>query len=804
VTRSPRRRIAPDAVALPKPRRPAPPPEDLADPALDQSADAVDDVLPSAPLDFDDPRPLYEIPRAPSPPKAALTSGPSTTSTSGPSATSSAKHASAIKPAKEPRKPRQRQQRQRQRRIIDSKFADPVQRPTAKTITPEALSKPAPSPGGEQVMEIWSDGGHRRYELRYSVSKAGWVTVRSCSCPGFAHRGRCKHAESAQRAAQRLAAFQGAPPMQPGALDAATKKSDQAPRAEPIPSRLAPSPSPEHPASRAAPTYAPPAPNHEADPRPFWQQLLSQDDEDDRPEAPPLSRIVSAALDDARRKDLLRFIKGRFPKYRAGWVHRETCDVLHRLIDAQRRKQELLVQINLPFRHGKSEIASVNFGPFYLGHFPENRIIEASYAQSLSNKFSRQARSIMASDYYQNLFETRLSRSRKAVQEWETEQGGGFKAVGVGGGVTGHGADLIIVDDVYKGFEQADSLAYREKIEEWWKTELGTRQMPGASVLVLNTRWQEADFNAFLSAQARANGTEVIEIAYPAIAEEDEPHRRRGEALHPARYPLSKLLDWQRSMGPYRWRALGQQRPIPPGGEIFKREWWRYWTERDGGIVEPSLAVQGERQILRLAHNLDPETWDHCFDSVALSVDCTFKDTSDGSMVALLVCAKIGPNGYLLDAHWSRMGFIETAAKILEMCRLWSPDKVLIEDKANGPAIMSALSRDVAGLIPIEPHGSKEARAHACSGVVEAGNVFLPHPDDSPRNAWVAEFVRLMGGFPKIKPDDPVDAFTQWAVRELVGSFQYRVGGPLAPQDAPHDPSAPRAEWSLSGRLPGW
>ena len=90
-----------------------------------------------------------------------------------------------------------------------------------------------------------------------------------------------------------------------------------------------------------------------------------------------MSRIVQAALDDTRRNDLLRFIKGRFPKYRAGWVHRETCDVLHRLIDAQRRKHEMLVQINLPFRHGKSEIASVNFGPFYLGHFPENRIIEA-------------------------------------------------------------------------------------------------------------------------------------------------------------------------------------------------------------------------------------------------------------------------------------------------------------------------------------------------------------------------------------------------------------------------------------------
>lgn len=700
--------------------------------------------------------------------------------------------------------PKRQKTRTRQRRVIDSKFADPLpdaSAPKQLWATYKQAPATADAPEGfELTTQARSQTDAARvYNVHLRTTTDGRELLASCDCPAFIHRKTCRHITAARA---EIALWQkldkGSPKER--AIGIGHKGYDpEGPRFTDAPQpRAAPQPKPpsKPPLYARAPYHGPPTPTA--------QQIQDE----------VHARLLQAALRHEQRHDVLRFVCGRYPAYQPGWVHREVCDALNLLVNEAERGEGMVLQINLPFRHGKSELAAINLPAFYLGRRPRARIILASYAQSLANKFSRQSRAIINSPYFQDLFpDCRISRERKAVQEWETTQGGGLKAVGVGGGVTGHGADLIIVDDVYKGFEQADSIKYREKIEEWWKTELGTREMPGASILVLNTRWNEMDFNAFISADARANNRRLIEISYPAIAEEDEPHRKAGEALHPIRYPLHKLQQWQVSMGPYRWRALGQQRPVPPGGQIFQRSWWRYWTSRQGPIFEPSPAVQGQPQnhTLRPCEKLDPDDFDTIFDTVCLSVDCTFKDTSDGSMVAFLVAGRKGNKGYLLDAHWERLSFVETCQKIQHFRRLWQPTHILVEDKANGPAVMSALRAEVPNFIPIEPQGSKEARAHACSGVVEAGHVYLPHPDDSPHNKWVPEFVRLMSGFPKLKPDDPVDAFTQWAVREIVRVFTYRVGGASLTPDAGLTSSLTpasepqRPEWSFtSGFLPGW
>jgi predicted phage terminase large subunit-like protein len=450
-------------------------------------------------------------------------------------------------------------------------------------------------------------------------------------------------------------------------------------------------------------------------------------------------RRRAAAVERSRKraKPLLDFVVDSYAKYDAGWVHRLVCRKLEEFSAAVARGESPRLMLFLPPRHGKSFISSERFPVWHLGHYPDHNIVVASHSQSLSNKFSRRARQVACTGQVRELFpELVISKERRAVSEWETTAGGSFKAVGIGAGLTGSGADILIIDDVVKDHVQADSETHRENAWEWYSSTGYTRLAPGGGILVILTRWNEDDLAGRILAQAEgdpdADQWEVIR--FPAIAEEDEidddgtPLRKLGEALHPARYPVARLNKIRKSIMGRFWFALYQQRPTSADGDMFKRGWWEWYAKRPAR-----------------------------FDRIIQSWDFTFDDTAGADYVVGLVVGVRDGEYYVLDMVRDRMD-APTAARAVETLSLKWPEAraKLIEKKANGAAVIKLLKRKVSGLIPIEPMGGKTQRAAAVSPDVESGNVFLPEGV-----AWIHDFVEELAQFPKGAHDDIVDALTQ-------------------------------------------
>lgn len=351
--------------------------------------------------------------------------------------------------------------------------------------------------------------------------------------------------------------------------------------------------------------------------------------------------------------------------------------------------------VNVPPRHGKSAIVSERFPVWTMGHHPDWQFLAASYAASLSEKFSRKARALVREPITQTAFPgLKLNPEKQGVEEWETTTGGVYKAMGVGGPATGSGANVLLIDDPVKGYEQAYSQVYRDKVFEWYRSDAETRLMPESGVLIVMTRWHEDDLAGRL---LKEEPEDWRQVSFPAIAEQDEEHRKEGEALHPDRYPLA-TLERIKAKSSWVWAGLYQQRPAPDEGGILKRAYWRYYETR-------------------------PER----FDLIVLSWDMTFKDTAGSDYVVGQVWGKVGPDAYLLDQIRARMDFPTTVnAFKAQVLQYPNAGAKYVEDKANGPAVISMLKNQIPGLIAVEPEGGKEARAASVTWILEGGNVYLP------------------------------------------------------------------------------
>lgn len=455
------------------------------------------------------------------------------------------------------------------------------------------------------------------------------------------------------------------------------------------------------------------------------------------------------------RESLLCFILGTCPHYRAGWVHEEICGELEQFFrDVLERKSPRLM-LTMPPRHGKSEIVSRRFPAWALGKNPDLSIIAASYSADLASRMNRDVQRIIESDTYQAVFpDTKLyGKNIRSVASGSylrnsdifevVGHSGVYRSAGVGGGITGMGADIAIIDDPFKDRMSADSPTIRQNIWEWYTSTLYTRLAPGGGIIVMNTRWSEDDLSGrLLAAQAKGEGDVWRVINFPAIAEEDEAHRKKGEALHPERYPLEQLLKIKAAIGTRDWEALYQQHPTPEGGAVFLSEWLqRTWLPKD------------------LPEN---------FDSMVQSWDMTFKDGDASDFVVGQLWGRKGADFYLLDQMRGRWSFTQSVEMVRAMqarARRYAQRtcRVLIEDKANGPAIIDMLKHEISGIIPIEPDGSKLARAHAVTALFEAGNVLLPDVSIAP---WVNEFRLELTRFPNAAHDDQVDSASM-AIRYL-------------------------------------
>ncbi len=383
--------------------------------------------------------------------------------------------------------------------------------------------------------------------------------------------------------------------------------------------------------------------------------------------------------------------------------------------------------ISAPVRHGKSELVSVWLPTWCLEMWPQMRVILSSYEATFASSWGRRVRNNF--ELCQPDLWTRLSNDSKAIDNWHTSAGGGLFTAGVGGALTGRGGNVIILDDPIKNSEEADSEIMRAKIKDWFFSTLYTRAEPGSTVIVMMARWHEDDLYAHLKGNL-AGGWE--EICLPALAGPgDILGRAPGDALCPERFDgraLRQILKEQQEHGTERWwQALYQQNPTSAEGNELKRIWWRRYEKL-------------------------PDR----FDFVCASWDCSFKDSDGSDYVVGQVWGVQGSNRYLLDQCRGKFDFPTTLGHVIRLGQQWKPSATLVEDKANGSAIVSCLKQmGQVGVVAVDPEGGKQSRARAIAPQLQAGNVYVPE------TTWANELIDESAAFPRGKHDDQVDAMSQ-------------------------------------------
>lgn len=442
------------------------------------------------------------------------------------------------------------------------------------------------------------------------------------------------------------------------------------------------------------------------------------------------SRILS-------RKRLLPFVEKFNPDYNAGWVHKDVCKRLEQFSRDVVDQKSPRLMLFMPPRHGKSTLASVSFPAWHLGRNPEHEFISCSYSGSLAMGFSRKVRQVLREPTYKAVFKTRLDPDSQSAEAWLTTAGGGFVAAGVGGGITGKGAHVLVIDDPVKNREDAESQNNRDANWDWYTSTAYTRLAPGGGVLVILTRWHDDDLAGRLLKSALQGGDEWEVVRYPAIAEEDEEFRKAGEALHPERYSVEALRRIEKAVGPRDWSALYQQNPVADDGQYFTRSMVNYYDPED--IDEDAMRY-------------------YCAWDLAIGKN----DRNDYS-VGVVVGINENDDMFVMDVVRGRFDGFELVERILDLYEQWKPSIIGIEkghiEMALGPflekrvrerGLFEAYFKDLK-----TGRRDKEARARAIQGRMQQGKVYFPR-DAAFSGPLIAELLR----FPNGTHDDQVDALS--------------------------------------------
>jgi len=407
--------------------------------------------------------------------------------------------------------------------------------------------------------------------------------------------------------------------------------------------------------------------------------------------------------------------------------------------------------LSMPPQEGKSQRASRRFPLWALTQNNDLRVAIASYELNVARRWGRAIRDDITTNH--DLLGLSIRPDLSAQHEWQLDgHEGGVYATGIGGALTGRPVDLAIIDDPIKDREQADSTVYRARVWDWWTDVMATRLAPGAPVVLILTRWHQDDLAGRLLAAEDGHLWRVVNIPAQADTDTDPLGRAQGEFMASARGRTRAQWEAIKTRsGARTWASLYQGRPSPDEGGIFDRsKWERYpaplWLDQSDGS--------------RIVPNIDANT------ELVQSWDLAFKDTKGSDYVVGQVWLRRGPHVYLLDQVRGRWSFTDTCQQVRQLTARW-PKAIAkyVEDKANGPAVIDALSRTVPGLIPVNPEGGKYARAQAVAPLVEAGNVHLPAPEFAP---WVGDLVEEAQVFPNGTHDDQVDALTQALNRMLI------------------------------------
>ena len=507
------------------------------------------------------------------------------------------------------------------------------------------------------------------------------------------------------------------------------------------------------------------------------------------------------------RRRLLYFTRLTHPSYEPGWVHEDICLRLERFSQQVAARKAPRLMLLCPPRHGKSELASIRFPAWHLGQFPQHEIINVGYNLDLPMKFSRKVREIVRDPAYGPIFpDTVLDPDSSAAEAWNTTKGGGFTAAGVGGGITGKGAHVLVIDDPIKNQEEADSTDVRDKLEEWYQSTAYTRLAPGGGVLCIETWWNDDDLAGRLQQRmARDADADQFEVVkYPALAEHYEWRHREslyivrtahpelseadvagaaarvralghgdygpeldpddfellrepGQGLHEARYPAPSLNRIKANMEPRIWSALYQQNPVPDEGMYFRKEYLRHTRAfpdmRNTRIYTAWDFAIGEKQV---------NDW---------TVGATLMQDSTDTLYVLDIHRMKGDAFAIIEAILdaaARWGQIPETDYLLGMedGQIWKSIEPLFKRRMTERKLYPAYET-------LKPLTDKMARARPLQGRMQHGRVYFPE-DAHWRGQAEHELLRFPGG----AHDDVVDALA-WAVRLSLGKA------------APQSPEAP-------------
>ena len=416
--------------------------------------------------------------------------------------------------------------------------------------------------------------------------------------------------------------------------------------------------------------------------------------------------------------------------------------------------------ISLPPQEGKSSRVTKTGSLWALTRNPELRLGIASYAQSLAEGFGREVRNTITTfngDEGTLDLGLRIARDNGSARRWQLDgHRGGIVCVGIGSGLTGRPLDALVIDDPFADAEQAGSAYYRERVWDWWQSVGAPRLAPGAPAIVILTRWHEDDLAGRLVAAEDGHRWRVINIPAladhnPAKGQSDPLGREPGEWLTSARGRT--VAEWEQiriQAGSRVFAALYQGRPSPDAGNVWQRQWWRRYQV-------PLWSQHPDRPDAYVVHECD---------EMVMSWDFSFKGDSSADYVAGQVWARRGADVYLLDQVHKRLSFTDTLTAFQAMVARWpQASRKLIEEAANGHAVLDSLRSKIPGIVGVKPRESKYARASAVAPFVEAGNVFLPAAEIALFDA--EGLIDEAAGFPNAAHDDQVDATSQ-ALAELL------------------------------------
>lgn len=426
------------------------------------------------------------------------------------------------------------------------------------------------------------------------------------------------------------------------------------------------------------------------------------------------------------------------------WHIHAICEHLEAVASSEIKR----LVINLPFRMLKSTIISQAFPAWEWIRRPHLQYLTASYAKDVATRDAVDSRKIIESALYQDAWggEFKMTSDQNVKTRYENDAKGSRVVTATDAAGTGFGGNRIIIDDPVSALE-ADSEVARAQSIEWWKGTASTRlnNPQDDAIIVVHQRLHQEDLTGYILANEKGWEHLVLPMRYdPALRKTtslgfQDPRSVEGELMAPGRLSEATVTEMEERLGKYHTNAQLQQNPSSREGSIFKQKDWNFYH------VHPD----------QMAGDMDEIIW---------SWDCAFKGGSTSDFVAGHCIGRKGANKYLLARVCERMGFSATKARIEnEQARQPFTRKtiaVLIEDKANGPAILDALEEDVPGLTPISPQGGKVVRAHAVQPQHEAGNFYLPSPT-LPGFEWVNDFMDLFAKFPGVTNDDDIDAWTQ-------------------------------------------